>query len=128
MGRFFAWVGRGIGNIRDLFPFGHEGRQTLIYVMFSWSVVVLTILIKWILAVAERHGQWVIFGEVANKMANALIISVVAYAAFVSIRAAKIGKDGASFESKDNEEARGAQKAATAAQDKADDLKDNSSA
>lgn len=90
--------------LRGLFPFTHAGRQTLVYLLYAWSVPLLTLMVQGILQVTAAYGRWDIYADVADKVANALLIGVVGYACFVSIRAIKIGKDGVDFQSKDNGE------------------------
>lgn len=76
------------------FPFTREGRQTLIYLVLAGCGPALTLILIWAMRLTEQAGQWAIFAALADKVAWALLLIVLALACFVSIRAVKIGKDG----------------------------------
>lgn len=84
----------------SLFPFTREGRHTLVYIVFSCSGPALTGLILWALysiedfAGADAKERLDRFAELSMLVGSALLVTVVALACFVSIRAIKIGKDG----------------------------------
>lgn len=99
---------KAIAFIRSLFPFTHEGRQTLVYVALSWAAPVICAMLLWAMsrietfpgaAASERLAR---FADLADRVSWGLLIILIAYACFVSIRAIKIGKDGFSAESRDD--------------------------
>lgn len=92
---FFRWLGTPIRETRALFPFTHEGRQTLIYLMCAFSAPVLTLVCIYILDRSEANAQWPIFAEVARLIAYSLLIVCCAYAMFVAFRSLSLaGKEG----------------------------------
>jgi hypothetical protein len=92
---FFRWLGTPIRAVRGLFPFTHDGRQTLIYLMCAFSAPILTLVVIYILDAAERHEQWKIYAEVARIVAYSLLIVCCAYAMFVAFRSLSLaGKEG----------------------------------
>lgn len=92
---FLRWLGTPIRAFRGLFPFTHEGRQTLIYLMCAFSAPILTLLVLHILNRTEAAGQWPIFAETARLVAYSLLIIVCAFAMFVAFRSLQLGgKDG----------------------------------
>lgn len=101
---FFHWLGTPIRATRALFPFTHDGRQTLIYLMCAFSAPVLTSLVIYILDAAEQHGQWTIYAQVARIVSYSLLIVCCAYAMFVAFRSLSLGgKEGLlSLTSKDS--------------------------
>jgi hypothetical protein len=92
---FFRWLGTPIRATRALFPFTHDGRQTLIYLMCACSAPVLTFVALRILDVTEANGQWTIFAATARMIGYSLLISVCSFAMFVAFRSLSLGgKDG----------------------------------
>jgi hypothetical protein len=91
--------------LRSLVPFTHEGRQTLVYLVFAGAGPVLTILVFYAMIRAFDEGQWGLGGELANKLAWGLLILICALACFVSIRAIRLGKDGFGVEGRDKPDA-----------------------
>lgn len=87
--------------VRPLFPFTNDGRQTLIYIMFSCSTAILTLLVWWAMDRMFDAGQWNAGRGLADKVAWGLLISISGYACFVSVRAIKLGKDGFSVDGRD---------------------------
>lgn len=87
-------------------PFTHEGRQTLVYLVFAGAGPALTLFVLWIMQMirdwtgASEAEKLERFAGLANYVGLALLIVVVALACFVSIRAfkASVGKDGLSIE------------------------------
>lgn len=126
-GAFFRWLGTPVRACRSLFPFTHAGRQTLIYLVLAMAGPALTAVVMWAMEITKDARQWAIFGSLADRVAWSLFVIVCALACFVSIRAIRIGKDGASMESRDIEDAEDVKSAvqapATAAQLVADDIK-----
>lgn len=101
VGQFGHWLATPIREFVKLFPFTHEGRQTLIYLMFSLSTVVLTLIVWWAMNEFFLARQWGHGAALANKVAWALLMSVGGYACFVSVRAIRLGKDGFGMEGRD---------------------------
>ena len=141
MARLFNWLGRGIAHVRALFPYTADGRTTLIYLFFAGSAVALTAALiymaKLTLAVIRAFDAPAInrldrYAEIATLVLQflgwGLMISIITYACFVSIRAAKFkfSKDGAEgdFNAQEREVNAKVQAVADAAQDKADDVKE----
>ncbi len=81
-------------------PLTMAGRQTLVYLVFAGSGPALTVLIIWAMRAirdwqgADAADKLARFAFLAQYVAIALLILVVALACFVSIRAIKVGKDG----------------------------------
>lgn len=81
-------------------PLTTGGRQTLVYLIFAGSGPALTVLIIWAMSTirdwqdAAPADKLARFAFLAEFVAVALLILVVALACFVSIRAIKVGKDG----------------------------------
>lgn len=127
LGAFFRWLGSPVRGVRTLFPFTHDGRQTLIYIVLSFAGPALTLLTWWAMNIARLAGQWHIFGVMSDWVVWSLFVIVCALACFVSIRAVQIGKDGAKItgkDSRDDDEIRAAiQAPVDAAQAKADEVK-----
>lgn len=98
MNRFFRWLGTPIRATRALFPFTHEGRQTLIYLVFAGSGPALTALVLWIMREALARRLFGVFGNMAWLVGWSLFVIVCGLGMFVSIRAIKLGKDGFSAE------------------------------
>lgn len=91
-------------------PLTRGGRQTLVYLCLAGSGPVLTAIIIWALVTIR---DWVgvdptvkltRFSALTFYIAVSLLIIVISLAAFVSIRAIKIGKDGIEAESNGNGE------------------------
>lgn len=83
----FTWV-----------PFTHQGRQTLIYLIFAGAGPALCLMTIWAMVQALRHGLLKTFSNLSLVVAASLLIIVTGLAMFVSIRAVKLGKDGFSAE------------------------------
>lgn len=121
---------KAIAFIRSLFPFTHEGRQTLVYVALSWAAPVICAMLLWSMSRIETFPgaaadqRLARFADLADRISWGLLIILIAYACFVSIRAIKIGKDGFSAESRDDDAPAAAQAVADAAQETADVIKD----
>lgn len=98
---FFRWLGTPFRAARSWFPFSHEGRQTLVYIALTLAGPALTAVAIWVMTVTKAARQWEIFASLADKIGWSLFIIVCALACFVSIRAIKISKDGASIEGRD---------------------------
>ncbi len=139
--RFFYWLGHPFRATRALFPYSSDGRATLIYLFFVGSAVVLTTALLYmaqtVLAVIRTFDAPAInrldrYAEIATLVIQfigwGLIISIMTYACFVSIRAAKFkaGKDGidADFNAQEREVNAKVQSVATAAQERADEVKE----
>lgn len=121
VGAFFHWLATPFRAARTLFPLSHEGRQTLIYLVFAGAGPALTLLAMWIMARSlEKQALWPTFTETARIVSWSLLIIVCGLGMFVSIRAIKIGKDG--FEASGRDAPEAAQKVADAAQEKSDEI------
>jgi hypothetical protein len=81
-----------------LFPFTHEGRQTLVYLVFAGAGPALTLIVIWAMNRALFYKLFGTFSNLAYIVAGALLIIVTGLGMFVSIRAVKLGKDGFSAE------------------------------
>jgi hypothetical protein len=99
--RFSRWLGTPFRALRSIFPFSHEGRQTLIYLMFSLSTGILTLIVWWAMDRLFNAQQWAMGKQLADKVAWALLMSVGGYACFVSVRAITLGKDGFGMQARD---------------------------
>ena len=80
------------------FPFTHEGRQTLVYLVFAGAGPALTCLTIWAMVRAIDLGLFKTFSNLAYLIGACLLIIVTGLGMFVSIRAVKLGKDGFSAE------------------------------
>jgi len=80
------------------FPFTHEGRQTLIYLVFAGSGPALCCIVIWGMVTALQNDLFKTFSNLALIVASCLLMVVTGLSMFVSIRAVKIGKDGFSAE------------------------------
>lgn len=87
-------TGKAWRALRELFPFTHEGRQTLVYLAYAGCGPALTLAVIWAMQTAAEHGQWSLFGQMALVVSFSLLIIVTGHAMFVSIRALKLNKDG----------------------------------
>ena len=85
-------------RFRRLFPFAHEGRQTLVYLVFAGAGPALTCLTIWTMMEALDRGLLKTFSNLAYLIGGGLLIIVTGLGMFVSIRAVKLGKDGFSAE------------------------------
>ena len=85
-------------RFRRLFPFTHEGRQTLVYLVFAGAGPALTCLTVWAMTEALDRGLLKTFSNLAYLIGGCLLIIVTGLGMFVSIRAVKLGKDGFSAE------------------------------
>lgn len=99
--RFNSWLSTPVRAVRGLFPFTREGRQTLVYLVFAGCGPALTLLVRWAMGQALDRKLIDVFGSLANKVADALLIIVIGLACFVSIRAIKVGKDGFDVQARD---------------------------
>lgn len=95
------WLSTPVRAVRSLFPFSHEGRQTLVYLVFAGAGPALTLLVMWAMRQALAHGFQAAFESLADKVTWALLIIVCGLACFVSIRAIQIGKDGVNVQGRD---------------------------
>lgn len=100
MTSFFRWLVSPLRAIRDMFPFGHEGRQTLIYLVFAGAGPALTLIGISILNRTEGK-HWSIFAEMSRTFGWSLFVIVSSLGLFVAIRSFKIGPTGAEFNAKD---------------------------
>lgn len=83
----FSWV-----------PYSHEGRQTLVYLVFAGAGPALTCVVIWAMLRALDAQLPKTFSNLALVVAACLLIITTGLAMFVSIRAVKLGKDGFSAE------------------------------
>ena len=98
---FFRWLGTPFRSIRGWVPFTHDGRQTLIYLIFAGAGPALTLVGLHILEQTEGAGQWGIYATQARIFGWSLFVIVAGLGMFVSIRSFKIGKEGLDFTGKD---------------------------
>jgi hypothetical protein len=89
--RFNRWLSTPVRAARALFPFTHEGRQTLVYLVFAGAGPTLTIVIWLAMRVLAAARQWDGYMRLATIVALSLLIIVTGLGMFVSIRAIKIG-------------------------------------
>jgi membrane protease YdiL (CAAX protease family) len=101
LARINRWLSTPFRAARSLFPFTQDGRQTLIYLMFSLSTGLLTLIVWWAMDRLFDAKQWIPGKQLADKVAWALLMSVGGYACFVSVRAIRLGKDGFGMEGRD---------------------------
>lgn len=99
--RLGRWLATPIREGRMLFPFTHEGRQTLVYLIFAGAGPALTLLAIDIMHDAMNERQWGIYASMASKVGWALLIITSGLGCFVSIRAVKLGKDGFAVDGRD---------------------------
>jgi hypothetical protein len=108
---------------KRLAPLTHEGRQTLVYLIFAGSGPVLTCVVIWGMQQSlDRKELWSTFTGLSYIVAASLLIIVTALGMFVSIRAVKLTKTG--FEATGGGEPEAAQAVADVAQVKADEIKE----
>ena len=86
------------------FPFTHQGRQTLIYLVFAGAGPALCAMVIWAMVTALGRNLFATFSNLALIVASCLLIIVTGLAMFVSIRAVKLGKDGFSAEGGNDDE------------------------
>lgn len=98
MAAFFRWLGTPFRAIRDFFPFSHDGRQTLIYLVFAGAGPVLAGLVWWAMGVVAAAHQWSIFERLANTVALSLLMINLGLVVFVGVRAVRIGPEGISVD------------------------------
>lgn len=89
--RFNRWLSTPIRAVRGLFPFSHEGRQTLVYLVFAGAGPALTAVVWLAMQVLAGAKQWDGYMRLATIVALSLLIIVTGLGMFVSIRAIKIG-------------------------------------
>lgn len=81
-------------------PWTRSGRQTLLTVVFALCGPALTACIMWALSIVETfpgagaEQRLEAYVKLAQPIGWALIVIVVALAAYISIRSIKAGKDG----------------------------------
>ncbi len=80
------------------FPYRHEGRQTLVYLVFAGSGPALCGITIWAMVRALDAGLPKTFSQLSLMVAACLLIITTGLAMFVSLRAVKLGKDGFSAE------------------------------
>jgi hypothetical protein len=80
------------------FPYRHEGRQTLVYLVFAGSGPALTVVVIWAMLKALDANLPKTFSQLSLIVASCLLIITTGLAMFVSLRAVKLGKDGFSAE------------------------------
>lgn len=120
MARFFAWLGRGLLNVRGLFPFTHEGRATLVYLMFAGAgPAVMFAIIYGLRTIRDWTGAPAIqrldrFAEIVDKLGWGMVIVLVTMACFISIRAFKLNVRTGSFDVDGNSAGSAAQAATDA--------------
>lgn len=128
----FRWLGHPFRAARALFPFTGEGRRTLINLALFFAGPALTIAIIWAMHTirfwqglsAELRLER--FANLADRLSWGLLLVLLAFATYVSIRAIKVNlKDGtAEAEGGNNETNAKLQNVANAAQDQADQEKE----
>src|SRR5437868_3549461 len=91
LARFGRWLATPVREARALFPFTHEGRQTLVYLVFAGAGPTLTLLVYLFMRVLAAARQWSAYERLATMVAIGLLVTVCGLAMFVSIRAIKIG-------------------------------------
>lgn len=89
--RFGSWLATPVRALRSLFPFSHEGRQTLVYLIFAGAGPALTVVVWLAMGALAAARQWDGYMRLATIVALALLIIVTGLGMFVSIRAIKIG-------------------------------------
>lgn len=81
-------------------PFTRAGERTWVYMLGGLCAPVLTVIVIWALQVirywpgATPEQKLEKFFILAMLVATGLLIMVIAFACFISIRAIKVGKDG----------------------------------
>lgn len=80
------------------FPYTHQGRQTLVYLVFAGSGPALTCVVIWAMMRALDAQLPKTFSQLSLVVAACLLIITTGLAMFVSIRAVRLGKDGFSAE------------------------------
>lgn len=89
------------------FPFTKDGRATLIYLTFAGSVPALTAILVYVLYTIRWFDAPAIdrlerFYQIGMRITLAVLLSMLIYGAFISLRAFKASKDGVEFDSKDD--------------------------
>jgi zinc transporter ZupT len=79
-------------------PYTHEGRQTLVYLVFAGAGPALTAVVIWAMLKSLDFKLFQTFSQLALVIAAGMFVVVVGLSMFVSIRAVKLGKDGFSAE------------------------------
>jgi hypothetical protein len=79
-------------------PYSHQGRQTLVYLVFAGSGPALTAVVIWSMLKALDADLSKTFSQLSLIVAACLLIITTGLAMFVSIRAVRLGKDGFSAE------------------------------
>ena len=130
---FFHWCGHPFRAIRGWVPYTGEGRQTLLYMVLAGCAPALHGSIMWAMNVVktfpgttgeQRLNAYV---KLAEPISYSLLIIVIALAMFVSLRSLKFSaKDGLDVQGRDLDTTdieKAIQAPATAAQEKADEVK-----
>lgn len=84
------------------FPFTHEGRQTLVYLIFAGAGPVLCIMTMLAMLMALDYKLYKTFSQLSWVVAICLLITITGLSMFVAIRSLKINKDGFSAEGGEN--------------------------
>lgn len=85
-------------NPLNWLPYTHEGRQTLVYLVFAGAGPALTGVVIWAMLKALDFKLYATFSNLALIVAASMLLIVTGLSMFVSIRAVKLGKDGFSAE------------------------------
>lgn len=129
---FFRWLGTPFRAIRSWVPYTGEGRQTLLYMVLAGCAPALHASIMWAMNVvktfpgATGEARLAAYVKLAEPISYSLLIIVISLAMFVSLRSLKFSKDGLDVQGRDldkNEIEKAIQAPATAAQEKADEVK-----
>lgn len=115
--------------LRAVFPFTAEGRRTLINIALFFAGPVLTLAIVWAMHTirwwsglsAELRLER--FARLADVLSWGLLLVLLAFASYVSIRAIKVGRDGLEATGGSNEAIDDNSTVADTAQHRADELK-----
>lgn len=91
------------------FPYTRDGRATLIYIFFAFSVPALCGMLLYVLYTIRHFDAPALdrlerFYQIGMRITAAMLLGMLAYAAFVSFRAFKAGKDGVEMNSKNDDD------------------------